>query len=145
MNKLTEFACAFALLAIASPALSCDYPSRVDIPNGSSASKEEMIAGQRDVKDFVAQMETYLECLVDEEKAARLAKLQVQRTLPTSHLGQVRSFVVLCVCSAWFETAEAATWVIAGERGDGKDCGSEQRAFPLRYVREAVLRCGLAQ
>lgn len=71
MNKMTEIACAFALLVIASPALSCDYPSRVDIPNGSSASKDEMIAGQRDVKNFVAQMETYLECLVDEEKAAR--------------------------------------------------------------------------
>lgn len=49
----------------------CDYPERTDIPNGSTASKDEMIAGQKGVKRFVSEMETYLDCLVEEEKVAR--------------------------------------------------------------------------
>lgn len=50
----------------------CDYPSRVDVPNGSSATKEQMIEGQRSVKQYVASMEAYLDCLLEEEKTARM-------------------------------------------------------------------------
>jgi hypothetical protein len=53
--------------------MACDYPTRVPVPNGSTASQEEMIEGQRGVKQFVADMEVYLECIVEEEKAARAA------------------------------------------------------------------------
>lgn len=59
------------VLAGAQAAIACDYPSRIDIPNGTTATKEDMLQGQRDVKKFVADMEIYLECIVDEEKAAR--------------------------------------------------------------------------
>ena len=52
-------------------ALACDYPDRVAIPNGTTATKEEMLEGQRGVKAYVATMEAYLECIVDEEKKAR--------------------------------------------------------------------------
>jgi hypothetical protein len=51
----------------------CDYPSRVPIPNGGTASQEEMIEGQRGVKQYVADMEAYLECIVEQEKEARAA------------------------------------------------------------------------
>lgn len=61
-----------AFLLLAPLAFSCDYPSRVEIPNGSSASKAEMIEGQRNVKEYVAKMEAYLECLLEEEKSARM-------------------------------------------------------------------------
>lgn len=71
MNRITKIIGAASLLLFAQTSLACDYPTRVDIPNGDSASKEEMIAGQRDVKAFVANMETYLDCLLEEEKAAR--------------------------------------------------------------------------
>lgn len=59
-------------LAFSAPlALACEYPTRVLIPNGNTATKEEMIAGQQGVKKYVADMEIYLACIVDEEKAAR--------------------------------------------------------------------------
>ena len=61
------------VLASAQAAFACDYPARIDIPNGSTATKEDMLQGQRDVKVFVADMETYLECIVEEEKVARAA------------------------------------------------------------------------
>ena len=52
-------------------ALACDYPTKVDIPNGGTATKEDMLQGQRAVKQYVADMEAYLECIVSEEKIAR--------------------------------------------------------------------------
>jgi len=58
------FLCASTLLA-------CDYPSRIDVPNGAVATRDEMIAGQRSVKEYVAAMEEYLDCIVTEEKAKR--------------------------------------------------------------------------
>jgi hypothetical protein len=59
------------LLFATSAVLACDYPNRVLIPNGNTASKEEMIEGQRGVKQYVADMEIYLQCIVEEEKQAR--------------------------------------------------------------------------
>lgn len=52
-------------------ALACDYPERTSIPNGSTATKEEMIAGQRGVKKFMADMEAYLSCIEEEDKDNR--------------------------------------------------------------------------
>ena len=48
----------------------CDYPQQVDVPNGNTASEEEMLEGQNKVKQYVADMEAYLDCIVAEEKAA---------------------------------------------------------------------------
>lgn len=73
MKIMTSF-CSGILLTLAAPVLlACDYPSRVDIPNGNSATREEMIDGQRNVKEYVTAMEAYLECIVAAEKAARAA------------------------------------------------------------------------
>ncbi len=41
------------------------------MPNGMTATKEDMLNGQRNVKEFVAVMEVYLECIVAEEKESR--------------------------------------------------------------------------
>jgi hypothetical protein len=50
--------------------LACDYPARVLIPNGSTATKDDMLTGQRSVKTYVSEMEVYLECIVEEEKVS---------------------------------------------------------------------------
>lgn len=71
MKELLKVTTCLTFLLAAHSALACDYPSQVSIPNGSTASQEEMIAGQRDVKQYVADMEAYLDCIVEEEKAAR--------------------------------------------------------------------------
>lgn len=71
VHPVVKFAGCLSFLFAANSALACDYPSQVTIPNGSTASQEEMIEGQRGVKQYVADMETYLECIVEEEKAAR--------------------------------------------------------------------------
>ena len=71
MKILNKFICIIALLLPVQSLLACEYPERVIIPNGTTATKEEMLEGQRGVKAFVASMEAYLECIVDEEKQAR--------------------------------------------------------------------------
>ena len=73
MNRTIRITGCIALLSLAGTGYACDYPTSVSVPNGMSATKDEMIVGQKDVKTFVASMETYLECIVEEEKLARLA------------------------------------------------------------------------
>lgn len=67
-----------SLLLAAHSALACDYPDRVLVPNGNSATKEEMIEGQRGVKKYVSDMQAYLDCIVAEEKKAREAITDLQ-------------------------------------------------------------------
>ena len=58
-----------AILILGAPfALACDYPARTDVPNGNSASKDEMIQGQRNVKSYMAAMEEYLACIESAEQ-----------------------------------------------------------------------------
>ena len=68
MKKLIYTACGVSLLFFAQAVFACEYPSRASIPSGATATKEEMIAGQRAVKTYVGEMEAYLECIVDAEK-----------------------------------------------------------------------------
>ena len=71
MNKLIKAILGITLIFGAQAAFACDYPTRVLVPNGSTATKEEMVEGQRGVKTYVAEMEAYLECIVAEEKSTR--------------------------------------------------------------------------
>ncbi len=58
-----KIAIAATILFIAPVALACNYPKRANLPNGSTASKEDMLAGQRSVKAYMATMEEYLTCI----------------------------------------------------------------------------------
>lgn len=71
MKRLACIMFAASAFLAAQTASGCEYPSRTDIPNGNTATKEEMIAGQKDVKQYVTDMETYLDCLLEEERMAR--------------------------------------------------------------------------
>lgn len=73
MNKMIKTAISVAILLIAQSALACEYPSRVDVPDGATASKDEMISAQRGVKAYMAAMEEYLNCIEGDEAAAVLA------------------------------------------------------------------------
>lgn len=71
MKKIIGIIFSTSLLFFAQSVLACDYPTRVLVPNGNTATKEEMVAGQRGVKKYVADMEIYLACIIEEEKTAR--------------------------------------------------------------------------
>ena len=63
MNTMTKLLITLITLFAAPCVLACDYPSRTDIPDGASATKEEMIAGQRGVKTYMGEMEAFLSCI----------------------------------------------------------------------------------
>ncbi|MFQ6004590.1 MAG: hypothetical protein ACE5OQ_03725 [Woeseia sp.] len=71
MIKSISAACILAVTFFIPAALACDYPKRVEIPNGKTATKEEMVAGQKGVKKFMADMEEYLACIEEEDKEMR--------------------------------------------------------------------------
>ena len=71
MIKFIKASCTVFVIFFAPVALACDYPEHVTIPNGGSATKDEMVAGQRGVKKFMADMEEYLACIEDEDKLDR--------------------------------------------------------------------------
>lgn len=78
MKTLIKIICTASVLFAAQSAFACDYPNRVIIPNGGTATKEDMLQGQKGVKAYVTEMETYLECIVEEEKVARAAIVDLQ-------------------------------------------------------------------
>ena len=67
--SMIKFAFAVVFLCLSIPAMACDYPESADIPNGSTATREEMLAGQQAVKDYIEAMEVYLACIEEEEQA----------------------------------------------------------------------------
>jgi DNA repair ATPase RecN len=71
MNRIIRTLIAAVLLLSMHSVFACDYPPRVSIANGFTATKEEMVQSQRDVKAFVASMEAYLDCMVEEEKTIK--------------------------------------------------------------------------
>lgn len=68
MTKTLRTLAPLALIALSPLALACDYPSRVDIPDGATASKEQMLESQQAVKAYMSTMEEYLTCIEREEK-----------------------------------------------------------------------------
>ena len=74
MNKLMNTAVSVALLFFAQGVLACDYPQRVDaVPDGNSATRDEMIAGKKSVQTSLGKMEEYLSCIEAEEAQAVIA------------------------------------------------------------------------
>jgi len=71
MKTILKPALATAFLIVAAPVLACDYPTKVIVPNGTTATKEDMLEGQKAIKQYVADMEAYLDCIVAEEQSAR--------------------------------------------------------------------------
>lgn len=60
----------FLLLAVNTASADCSKPEMPTLPDGNSASMEEMVAGQKAVKAFMAESGSFLECL--DKKAAEL-------------------------------------------------------------------------
>ena len=70
MKNLTILSAALLLFAIPAFGFACEYPERPTLPDGSVASKEDMIAAQTVVKAFIAAVDEYLDCIEQEEKDA---------------------------------------------------------------------------
>jgi hypothetical protein len=70
MNIISALALATTLFLGSSMALACDYPDRPLMPDGKTASKDDLLAAKDDVQSFVAGVDEYLNCIETEEKEA---------------------------------------------------------------------------
>lgn len=67
-----------AALFFAQGALACDYPERVkEIPDGMTATRDEMVAGKKLVQSYIANMESYLSCIEAKEAETQISMGEV--------------------------------------------------------------------
>lgn len=57
-------------LLVAAGALACETPTMVEVPDGATATTEEMVQARQQVTEYVAAMEEYLACVNDEIETA---------------------------------------------------------------------------
>ena len=70
MNRIIKTAIGCLLLIAAPLSFACDYPERPAIPDGSTASKEELLAAKDAVGAYLAGVDEYLSCIETAEKEA---------------------------------------------------------------------------
>ena len=70
MKRIPAIASGAIILFAASAAIACDYPERPHIPDGNTASKEELLAAKADVTGFLNAVDEYLRCVESEEHEA---------------------------------------------------------------------------
>ena len=57
----------------------CAIPEVVSVPDGEIAGEEEMVAGQKRVKQYMANMQAYLDCIDAESTAIGEKQTDEQR------------------------------------------------------------------
>ena len=74
MNKMTKILISIVLMTAAPFALACDYPAPPkNLPEGASASKQEMLAGVKMIAAYQETMSEYLTCIEADEIVATQA------------------------------------------------------------------------
>ena len=69
MNKFFRPALGATLVLASFTVFACDYPERPFIPDGATASKEELLAAKDGVQTFLASVDEYLQCVELEDQA----------------------------------------------------------------------------
>ncbi len=70
MNMSDKIAVGCIILLACPIAFACDYPKRPSIPDGSSASKDELLLAKKGVNAYLAGVDEYLTCIETAENEA---------------------------------------------------------------------------
>ena len=73
MKTIQQSALGAILILASMTAFSCDYPARPFIPDGATASKDELIAAKNGVQEYLASVDEYLQCVELEHESALAA------------------------------------------------------------------------
>jgi hypothetical protein len=74
MKLLTTFAITAAMLAAPAIAMAKDCgnpPAKLQLPNGATATEDDMKATQGKFPGYARELQTYMKCLTDQVKAAK--------------------------------------------------------------------------
>ena len=80
------------LVSTSSLAVNCDKPSKPMIPNGSSASMEEMVEAQKAVKAYQTGMEAYRACHEANMTALKPAVAEGENASVANYMSSNRAF-----------------------------------------------------
>ena len=69
MKALTSCLVAAVAMGFASASVACEQPTAVAVPDGKTATREAMLAGQAQIRTYQAAMDEFLAC-IDAELAA---------------------------------------------------------------------------
>mgnify|MGYP001235534608 CR=1 FL=1 len=73
MQNISKVICVTALIFSSQASISCDYPPKISMPDGSIAAKEEMLEGVRAMKKWQTDLVVYRTCIEEETEAAKKA------------------------------------------------------------------------
>lgn len=73
MQNISKAICVTALIFSAQASIGCDYPSKISIPDGNTATLEEMQEGVKAIKKWQADLVVYRTCIFEETEAAKKA------------------------------------------------------------------------
>ena len=73
MQNISKAICVTALIFSAQASIGCDYPSKISIPDGNTATLEEMQEGVKAMKKWQADLVVYRTCIFEETEAAKKA------------------------------------------------------------------------
>lgn len=74
MQKITKTLVTLVVVLASPVAFACDYPSRLDtLPDGATATKEEMLAGVKLINTYQSTMTEYLACIEADQVVAEQA------------------------------------------------------------------------
>ncbi len=70
MNITIRNAVGCCILMACPVSYACDYPERPTLPDGSTASRDELMLAKEDVNTYLASVDAYLTCIETDEEAA---------------------------------------------------------------------------
>lgn len=70
MRTILKAAIAVSIIGSSPLAIACDYPTAIEIPNGATATKDEMVAGVNAFKEWQQALADYRECIKTETNDA---------------------------------------------------------------------------
>lgn len=85
MKRFAGSVLAFSFLAAGPVFAQCDSPTMVSVPDGATATLDEMLAAQTAVRNYMSEMEEFLACIneqieaQDEETPEEVRAMMVER------------------------------------------------------------------
>ena len=80
MKSIIKLMLSFFLILGSADIFACDYPEKISIPDGNSATKLEMVTAMNNVKTWVKAIQDFQSCIEKEEQSS-LALLKINKEL----------------------------------------------------------------
>ena len=78
MKNLFKIFCLISIFFSFSAYGACEYPRKAEIPNGTTSTSDEFMAGYQAVRQWIEDMNDYMEC-IDKDTVAMISMLKINQ------------------------------------------------------------------